>query len=40
MNIKMGEVLNLHTNVRGHFCMVEQYQKQANRNSTLRNAHV
>ena len=26
----MGEVLNLHTNVRGHFGMVEQYGKHAN----------
>ena len=35
MNIKMGEVLNLQTNVRGHFGIVEQYRKHANPNSTV-----
>ena len=40
MNIKMGEVLNLHTNAQGHFGMVEQYRKHANHNSTVRNVHV
>ena len=39
-NIKMGKDLNVHTNVRGHFGMVEQYRKHANHNSTVRNVHV
>ena len=39
-NIKMGEVLNVHTNVRGHFGMVEQYRKYAYHNTTVRNVHV
>ena len=39
-NIKMGKDLNVHTNVRGHFGMVEQYQKHANHNSTVQNVHV
>ena len=37
---KMGKELNVHTNVRGHFGMVEQYRKYANHNSTMRNVHV
>ena len=40
MNIKMGEVLNLHTNVIGHVGMVEQYRKNVNHNSTMQNVHV
>ena len=39
-NIKMEKDLNVHANVRGHFGMVEQYRKHANRNSTVRNVHV
>ena len=38
-NIKMGEVLNLHTNVQGHFGIVEQYQKHVNHNSAVGNGH-
>ena len=36
----MGKDLNVHTNVQGHFGMVEQYQKHANHNSAMRNVHV
>ena len=40
INFKMGKDLNVHTNVRGHFGIVEQYQKHASQNSTVRNVHV
>ena len=36
----MGEILNVHTNVQGHFVMVEQYRKHAYHNSTVQNVHV
>ena len=41
-NIKIGEDFNVHTNVLGHFGMVEEYQKHANHNSTdsVQNVHV
>ena len=38
--VKRGKDLNVHTNVGGHFGMVEQYLKHANHNSTVRNVHV
>ena len=37
MSIKMGEVLNPHINMRGHFDMVEQYREHPNHNSTMHN---
>ena len=40
MNIKMGEVLNLHTNGRGRFGMAEQHRKCADHSSTVLNVHV
>ena len=36
----MGKGINVRTNVRGHFGMIEQYRKHANHNSTVRNVHV
>ena len=40
----LKQILNgkglVHTNVQGHFGMVEQYRKLANHNSTVRNVHV
>ena len=39
-NIKIGKDLNIHTNVCGHFGMIEQYRKHTNHNSAVQNVHV
>ena len=36
----MVEVLKPHTNVRGHFGMVEQYRKHTNHYSTMHYVHI
>ena len=39
-NIKMGEVLNLNTNVLGHVGMFGQYSKHPNHNLTARYVYI
>ena len=38
--IKIGEVFNPNTNVRGHFCMFVQHSKHPNQNSTVQNVCI